>query len=274
MKRLFFLSILIAAAASLAFGQCSDMDKKNLEAFDRAWGQAGEKGDQAALMTIYADDYAGLPGMLNKSKTIENTMKAFEARKADPEAADKVTPDLYLITCTPNTATITHRNVITIMNGTGGKPETVWTRSVHFLEKRGGKWQVVSNAGNGLDDYETLAYMEMDWNNAYKNRDKAWFEWNYAEDAREVDSDTGAVLGKKAFISAMLADKTTEDSVEASETDIRIDGTTAVVTSIVRTKGRDEKGQSFDRSTRYTDTFVKRDGRWMVFASQGTTIPR
>jgi hypothetical protein len=27
---------------------------------------------------------------------------------------------------------------------------------------------------------------------------------------------------------------------------------------------------AFDRNVRFTDTFVKRDGRWMVWASQGT----
>jgi len=33
---------------------------------------------------------------------------------------------------------------------------------LQHLEKRGGRWQVVSNAGHGLDDQATLAYMERD----------------------------------------------------------------------------------------------------------------
>jgi len=224
------------------------------------------------LTAVYADDYMSIPQMMNKMATVENTMKAFETDKANP-SNDKVTHDNYMITCTPLTATITHRNVVTTMNGAGGKEETFWTRSVHVLEKRGGKWQVVSNAGNGLDEYDTLAYMEMDWNNAYKMRDAAWFERNYAGDMTEVDSSDGKIVGKKAAIAAMTADKSVIEWMMIEALDTRVEGNTAIVTSILHAKGRDEKGAAFDRRTRYTDTFIKRDGRWMVWASQGTRIP-
>ena len=273
MKRILAMFVLTFAAAGYAFGECSDADKKAIEAFDRAWGEAGVKGDRAALTAVYADDYMSIPQMMNKMATVEDTMKSFERDKANPQMADKITHDNYMITCTPLTATITHRNVVTIMNGAGGKEETFWTRSVHVLEKRGGKWQVVSNAGNGLDEYDTLAYMEMDWNNAYKMRDAAWFERNYAGDMTEVDSSDGKIVGKKAAIAAMNADKSVIEWMMIEALDTRVEGNTAIVTSILHAKGRDEKGAAFDRRTRYTDTFIKRDGRWMVWASQGTRIP-
>ncbi len=57
MKRVFVMFVLTFACAGYAFGECGDSDKKALEAFDRAWGDAGVKGDRAALMAIYADDY-------------------------------------------------------------------------------------------------------------------------------------------------------------------------------------------------------------------------
>ena len=273
MKRILAMFVLTFAAAGYAFGECSDADRKALESFDRAWSAAGEKGDRAALTAVYADDYISIPQMANKTMTIENSMKGFEADKANPQMADKITHDNYMITCTPMTATITHRNVITVMNDAGGKEETFWTRSVHVLEKRGGKWQVVSNAGNGLDEYDTLAYMEMDWNNAYKMRDAAWFERNYAGDMTEVDSSDGKIVGKKEAIAAMNADKSVIEWMMIEALDTRVEGNTAIVTSILHAKGRDEKGAAFDRRTRYTDTFIKRDGRWMVWASQGTRIP-
>jgi len=274
MKRILVMFVLtFAATAGYAFGECSDADRKALEAFDRAWGDAGQKGDRAALMNVYADDYVSLPEMVNKTLTIENTMKAFEADKAAPQMADAITHDNYMITCTPLTATVTHRNAVTVKNGTGGKEETFYTRSVHFLEKRGGKWQVVSNAGHDLSDYDFLGYMEMDWNNAYTKHDAAWFEKNYADDMSEVDTADGKMSNKKQAIAAMLADKTVSDSVKIESMNTRIEGNTAVVTSVVHSKGRDEKGQAFDRRTRYTDVFVKRDGRWQVWATQGTRIP-
>lgn len=272
MKRLIAMFILTIAASTFAFGECSDADKKALEAFDRAWGQAGETGDRAALINIYADDYTGFPGMLNKTATIENTMKDFERNKANPQMADKIMHDAYMISCTPNTATITHRNIITTKDGTGGKEETFWTRSVHFLEKRSGKWQVVSNAGGSMDDYMILGYMEMDWNNADVKRDFGWFERNYAADYSNVSSRDGKIYNKEQDLAAFKNDKSVDESAELSELNIRIDGNVGIVTGVNHVKGRDEKGQPFDIWVRFTDTFIKRDGRWQVWATQGTRI--
>lgn len=264
--------ILIVTTCGFAFGQCSGADKKALEAFDRAWGTAGETGDKAALMNIYADDYVGLPANLGKAATIDNTMKAFDRNKANPATADKVTHDQYMISCTPNTATITHRNVVWTANGMGGKPETLWTRSVHFLEKRGGKWQVVSNAGHEMDDAMTLGYMEQDWNDATLKRDKSWFENNYASDFTSVSSSSGKLMNKAEDIADAINDKGTLELVETSDMDIRIDGRTAIVTGIFRTKGKDEKGAAFDRKIRFADTWIKRDGRWQAWATAGAVI--
>ncbi|MCZ2391446.1 MAG: nuclear transport factor 2 family protein [Acidobacteria bacterium] len=254
-------------------GQCSDKEKMALESFDRAWGTAGETGDKAALNSIYADDYVGLPGMQGKAATIEDTMKSVERDKANPAMADKVTHDQYMITCTPNTATITHRNIIWTPNGLGGKPETYWTRSVHFLEKRGGKWQVVSNAGNDMDDYMILGYMERDWNDAILKRDKAWFAKNYAEDFSSVSSTTANLMNKAEDVADTMNDKVTTESISTTNMNIRIDGKVGIVTGIFHTKGKDEKGAPFDRKMRFTDTWIKRDGRWQVWATQGTNIP-
>ncbi len=121
MKNIILMFVLTFTFAGFAFGECGESDKKALEAFDRAWGEAGQKGDRAALMTIYADDYTGLPGMQNKTQTLEGTMTAFERDRANPNMADKVSHDNYMITCTPVSAVITHRNIVTKKNGAGGK---------------------------------------------------------------------------------------------------------------------------------------------------------
>src|SRR4026208_1321289 len=146
MKRVLAVSLLIIAAATIAFGQCSDADKKKLEDFDRAWGEASVHGDRAFLQNVYADNYMGLSaiGAQDKAQTVDSAVRQAERDKTNPNLA-KVTHDSYMITCTPNSATITHRNVIT--EKVGGKEETFYSRSVHVLERRGDGWQVVSNAG-------------------------------------------------------------------------------------------------------------------------------
>jgi ketosteroid isomerase-like protein len=55
--------------------------------------------------------------------------------------------------------------------------------------------------------------------------------------------------------------------------DIRMDGNTAIVTGVFRTKGKDEKGVAYDRKIRFTDTWIKRDGRWQAWATAGSIIP-
>jgi ketosteroid isomerase-like protein len=273
MKRILATIFLVIAASTFAFGQCSDADKQKLEAFDRAWGEAGQRGDQAFLQNVYADDYMNPSpaGVLTKTQAIENAVNGAARNKTNPNP-DRTTHDYYIINCTPNTATITHRNVITTK--VGGKEEIFYTRSAHFLEKRGSDWKVVGDAGGPLNDAGQLLYMEREWNDASKNRDMAWFERNYAEDATDISGRTGELHTKAEELVSMKNDKTVLESLVLSDMNVRIEGNTAVVTGINHVRGRDDKGKAFDRRSRFTDVFVKRDGRWLVLATQGTLIPQ
>jgi ketosteroid isomerase-like protein len=266
MKHILALAFLMIATGSAAFAQCSDADKKALEAFDRAWAAAGLSGDKAALTAIYADDYHGLPDMLGKTATIDNTMATFERNKANPPTST-TTYDHYLMACTPTTATVTHRNSTVSSSGS-----TTYSRSVHILEKRNGKWQAVSNAANNLDDGGAIWYLEQDWNNAVMKREKTWFDKHFASDYTGVNSTTGSITRKAAEIADIVGDKGLE-LAETTDISIRVDGDRAVATGIFRTKGKDDKGVAYDRRVRYIDTWVKRDGRWQAWTSQGTRIP-
>jgi ketosteroid isomerase-like protein len=265
------VSILFAAAP--AFAQCSDADKKALEAFDHTWGDATTRGDRAALQAIYADDYQGLGFAVNQGKTaaIDAAVQTADRNRANPAETPRIVYDSYSIACTPNSATITHRNVVTVK--VDGKDQTFHTRSVHILEKRGGRWQVVSNAGHALDDQGVLAYMEREWNDAALKHDAAWVERNYAFDASDISSRTGAIMTKAQALADARADKTAFQSLDLSDLNVRVEGNTAVVTGINHEVGRDAQGKPFDRRVRFTDVFIKRDGRWQVWATQGTTIP-
>lgn len=271
MKRVLGVTLLIFTAATIAFGQCTDADKKNLEALDRAWGDASQRGEQAFLQNVYANDYMNMSpaGSITKAQAIENAVKAAERNKTNPNP-DRVSHDSYVISCTPNTATITHRNVITAR--VDGKDQTFYTRSVHFLEKRGNDWKVVSDAGGPLNEVGQLLYMEIDWSDADKKGDVAWFERNLANDYYGVSSLTGKLNTKAEEVAEVRNRKDVIDSAVSSDMVARVEGDTGIVTGVYRLTGRDEKGQPIDRRIRYTDVFVKRDGRWVVLGSQGTLI--
>lgn len=268
--KLIVTTILLAMCSVAAAAACSDADRKTLEAWDRAWAKAGQNGDKNALMAIYADDYAGFPAMETKQSAIDNTMRTFEENRSNPSTST-ATYDHYLINCSANTATVTHRNTIT-EKGPDGKESTFYSRSVHILEKRGGRWQVVGNAGNALDDYGTIWYMEQDWNDAILKKDKAWFEKNYASDFTSISSTDARLLNRAQAIADDTDPKVTIEIAETTGMNIRVDGNTAIVTGVFRLKGRDDKA-AFDRRIRYTDTWIKRDGRWQAWSSQGTVIP-
>jgi len=48
-------------------------------------------------------------------------------------------------------------------------------------------------------------------------------------------------------------------------------GTTGIVSGIYRETGT-TKGKAYTRRARFTDTWVKRDGKWKCVASQSTMI--
>jgi ketosteroid isomerase-like protein len=271
MKQLIAAAVILFAAAP-AFAQCTDAEKKALETLDHAWGDATTRGDKAAMGTFFADDYQGFTatGTQGKTAAVDAAVRGAEYYRANPADAPRTDYGSYTVTCTPGTATISHRTTVT--QRVDGKDQTFYNRSVHFLEKRNGRWQVVSNAGGPLDDAGVLAYMEREWNDAALKHDRAWFERNYAFDASDISSRTGAIMTKAQAVADAATDKTAFQSLTLSDLDIRVEGNTAIVTGVNHAIGRDAQGKAFDRRVRFTDTFIKRDGRWQVWATQGTTI--
>src|SRR5262249_30288888 len=105
----------------------------------------------------------------------------------------------------------------------------------------------------------------------FQNRDKAALDRILAADFIFTD-DEGAVYDKAQYIEA--ATKIIKvDSYDTDDNTVRVYGDTAVVTG--RWTGRMTiDGKDASGSFRYTDTFVKRQGRWQVIASQDTRIPK
>lgn len=266
------IGLLLAGSmlAANAHAACSAADQAALEKFDRDWSEAGRKGDRAALDGIYADGYSNLsPGAAVDRKTaIDNAVEQAEKDRAKSEPTPAPKHDFYVVNCTGNSATITHRNSIT--SGTGDAVKTRYTRSVHQMEKIGGKWQVVSDMGHPIGDAGQIRYMDLEWNIAELKSDKAWFERNLADDYSGVSSRDGALEDKDNFLAEFGKSKTSV--AETRELDVRVDGERAIATGLYLSQGTDDKGAKFDRRTRFTDVFIKRDGRWQIWSSQGTEV--
>jgi ketosteroid isomerase-like protein len=124
----------------------------------------------------------------------------------------------------------------------------------------------------GADDRSQLLDMERQWNDALKTHNVTWIEKNFAEDLTDVSSGNGALHSKAEDIAMMKEDKTVYESLELSDLKERVEGNAGIVTGVNHLKGRDETGQPFDLRLAFTDTYIKRDGRWQVWATQHTRV--
>lgn len=250
MKNILATTILIMASAVFAFGECSDADKKALEAFDQAWGEAS---DRATLEPFYADDYRGIGplGTGTKEQVLANIVPV------DPN----VTSDNYVIACTPNTATITHRVKIKSDDG------VTYARAIHFLEKRGGNWKVVSSTGHPMSNGGHILALEMDLGPAFVARDVAWFERHVADDYVGANFD-GKMENKAQLLKRVKNHKYSYDSINMSGVNIRMNGDMAVIMGTYDLSGKDEQGKPMKMKMKFSRTFAKKDGVWMIVADQ------
>jgi len=137
-----------------------------------------------------------------------------------------------------------------------------------------------SNASTPTEIVETpetvsaaLLQMEDAWNAAYGRRDETWFQQNLADDYTEIGDDGRTINDKAGATAAMKADKSTALETDLSDMKVRVEGNAAVVTGVNHVRLKDPTGKQQDYKHRFTDTFVKRDGRWLIWANESTRMP-
>ncbi|HRG16366.1 MAG TPA: nuclear transport factor 2 family protein [Pseudomonadota bacterium] len=259
------------AAASVS-AECPPAEQAALEKLDRDWGDAVEAGDRAKLESMLADDFRDLSpdGGNNKAQSIDAALKNAEAAKANPDGSTSRS-DHYAIQCSATGATIVHRGVFEGKDAQG-KPWSVHRRAAHTLEKRDGRWQVVATVGTRLSDGDLLRYLELDWAKADVAGAADWIAQNYAEDFSGVSSRTGKFNGKAEDLAEAKSPSYKATTASVHDMGVRMHGDVAVVTGEYHSTGTDKDGKPYDRRIAFTDTWKKVDGRWLVWASQGTQI--
>ena len=109
--------------------------------------------------------------------------------------------------------------------------------------------------------------------------------WNQAEAKQEVKEvanlvdDTlvytdydGSIMNKAEYLKWVAAPEQKADHLFDEGLTVHIYGNAAVVTGIYRESGIN-KGKHYVVRSRYTDTWIKRDGLWRCVASHSTLIP-
>jgi ketosteroid isomerase-like protein len=113
---------------------------------------------------------------------------------------------------------------------------------------------------------------ETRWSAAIASRDTATIESMVAPDFIGVSSK-GKVVNRRAMLAEVKSDKDTYTSTKAEKLDVHMYGpSVAVVVGMASEKGTSKDGKTFDRTYRFTDTWMDRGGKWQCIASQVTLV--
>ena len=110
------------------------------------------------------------------------------------------------------------------------------------------------------------------WSAAIGKHDTATIESMVAADFIGVNSK-GKVQNRRAMLAEVKNDKDTYTSAKAEKLDVHMYGSSvAIVVGMANEKGTGKDGKAFDRTYRFTDTWIDRGGNWQCVASQVSLV--
>src|SRR5215813_8557775 len=115
------------------------------------------------------------------------------------------------------------------------------------------------------DDASKIIAMENLWNQMQLNHDAPAMEKMLDEDFVLTDYD-GSLLNRSQFLGS-IKDPSIQLTQEMSEgMKLHQHGITVVITGATREKGT-QNGKPFAHNGRFTDTWIKKEGKWLCVAS-------
>jgi ketosteroid isomerase-like protein len=120
-------------------------------------------------------------------------------------------------------------------------------------------------------DTRTLLRLEDEWASALVKRDSIVFTRLLAPGFVYTENDQ--TMDRAAVLHAVVAGSDTITAAHNEDMRVhRYGPVTAVVTGWLIVRGRNA-GREFERRYRFTDTWVKRGGRWQIVAAQDYVAP-
>ena len=119
----------------------------------------------------------------------------------------------------------------------------------------------------------SLKELENAWEASIPNHDTAAVQSLIASDFSGVSSK-GKFTSKSSLLKELKNDKDTYTSAKNEKLSVHLYGpNVAVITGSAREKGTAKDGTAFDRTYRFTDTWVDRNGQWQCVSSQVMLVP-
>lgn len=128
------------------------------------------------------------------------------------------------------------------------------------------------STGNRASDKDALIEVERAWGNALLKKDVAGFSRCLADEWVLITSD-GSRVTKAVALADLKSGALKIDSFRLDDVTVRLYGNTAVVRGLITEKSKLRDKDTSGKS-RFTDVFVKRDGRWQAVASHESNLPK
>src|SRR5580765_2320177 len=124
---------------------------------------------------------------------------------------------------------------------------------------------VFAQENSGSADKSMILALENGWNQAEIHHDANAAAALMADTFISVDHH-GALQNKGQYLASIKDTSFNPQEISNSDTGVYIYGDTAIVSSVYRTKGTDN-GKSFVHHGRFTDTWIRRNGKWQCIAN-------
>ncbi len=125
-------------------------------------------------------------------------------------------------------------------------------------------------AAHSSADERQLFALEDGWATALIRRDTAYFRRTLAPGY--VYSDEHGVEDTEQVLHDMTSPDDTVEYAANEDMHAHVYGATGIVTGVLVSRGHGKSG-AFNHRYRFTDTWIKRAGRWVMVASQDYDIP-
>jgi ketosteroid isomerase-like protein len=122
------------------------------------------------------------------------------------------------------------------------------------------------------DVASTIRQLEERWEGAVVNQNSKTVGELLASDYAGVN-EKGEREDKATLLSRMDKEKETLSSAKITDLKVQVySANVAVAIGDTAEKGKDESGKAFDRISRFTDTWMERDGKWQCIAEQASEL--
>jgi ketosteroid isomerase-like protein len=128
-------------------------------------------------------------------------------------------------------------------------------------------------AGNlpSAELHAELLALETSWDDALVQKDRAALDRIIADDFVLIAAD-GQLANKRRLLETIVSPDLQLDAFKTEDVLVRVYGEVAILTGYFRQTGS-FKNSRFASTSRYTDVYVKRDGRWQAVSAQATALP-